>query len=76
MTITNIKFTNPTVGNTSDTSGYVKGGTTVKGQEALLVADMSTRSLLGGILLELKKLNLRQEAAFEEQVNDGDIPCE
>jgi len=32
--------------------------------------------LLEGILIELKKINLRQEEAFEEIVTDEDISCE
>jgi len=75
MTVKNIKFTDPTVGNTSATSGYVKGGTTQGGNETLLVADMSSRALLEGIYMELKKLNLRQEEAFEETVKNEDVKC-
>jgi hypothetical protein len=40
------------------------------------VADMTSRQLLEGILIELRKINLRQEEVFEETVTDEDIPCE
>jgi hypothetical protein len=46
---------------------------TTSGQAKLNVADFSTNELLGQILIELKKLNLRQEAAFEETIHDGDV---
>jgi hypothetical protein len=45
----------------------------VGGQSKLNVTDFSTNELLGQILIELKKLNLRQEAVFEEIIHDGDI---
>jgi hypothetical protein len=48
----------------------------VGGQDKLNVADFTTNELLGQILIELRKLNLRQESAFEETVNDGDVSCE
>jgi hypothetical protein len=48
----------------------------VGGQDKLNVADFTTNELLGQILIELRKLNLRQEEAFEETVNDGDVSCE
>ena len=73
MTVEYLKYTNPTVGNTSDTSGYVKGGTTNGGQEVLLTADMTTRELLEGIYNELRILNLRQEIAFEETIKQEDL---
>jgi hypothetical protein len=73
MTVERLIFTNPTVGNTDATSGYVKGGTLQGDEEVLLTADMTTRELLEGIFIELKKLNLRQQEAFEEQVNDEDV---
>ncbi len=73
MTVKNITFTDPTVGNTTDTAGFVKGGTANGNNEVLLTADMNSRDLLEGILIELRKLNLRQEEAFAERVNDEDI---
>ena len=73
MTVERLLYTDPTVGNTSGTSGYVKGGTTQGGQEVLLTSDMSSRELLAGILLELKKINLRQEIAFEETIKQEDL---
>ena len=73
MTVEHIVFTDPTVGNTTATSGYVKGGTSQGGEEVLLTSDMTTRQLLEGILIELKKLNLRQDEAFEQPVNNEDV---
>jgi hypothetical protein len=73
MTVEHIVFTDPTVGTTEDNAGIVVGGTTQGGQNTLLTADMTTRQLLEGIFLELKKLNLRQEIAFEETVKEEDL---
>ena len=73
MTITNVKYTSPIVGSSSSAPSIVKGSTTVGGESTLLIADMSSRELLEGILIELKKMNLRQEALSGEQVNDEDI---
>ncbi len=73
MTVNNITFTDPTKGNTSDTAGFVKGGTQQGNDDTLLTADMTTRDLLEGILTELKKMNLRQDDAFEVEINDEDV---
>ena len=73
MSIDNIVFKSPIPGNSSSTPSIVEGKTQVGGQDTLLIADMSSRELLEGILIELKKLNLRQDDAFEIEVNDGDI---
>lgn len=73
MTINNIKFTNPVVGASIQSPSIVIGSATVEGQDTLLIADMTSRELLEEILMELKKMNLRQEAVFGEQVNNGDI---
>jgi hypothetical protein len=73
MTINKIIFRDPTPGQSSSAPSIVEGSVTVGGDSTLLIADMSSRELLEGILIELKKLNLRQQEAFEEQVNDGDI---
>ena len=89
MAVTNIKYVNPVTGTSesnptyisgSDSSGAVTGG--LIGNDAspsdysLLVADMTTRQLLEGILIELKIMNLRQQEAFEETVNEDDVSCE
>ncbi|MHC4215828.1 MAG: hypothetical protein ACYSWP_20965 [Planctomycetota bacterium] len=63
----------PVTGTSTDNPNIVVGGTSVGGQSTLLTADMTTRELLEGILIELRKINLRQEEAFEEKVNDGDV---
>lgn len=73
MTINNIKFSSPTAGTGSSNPSIVKGSTTVGGENTLLIADMSSRELLEGILIELRKMNLRQEALTGEQVNDEDV---
>ena len=73
MSIDNIKFNPPTVGSSSKNTAIVEGSIQVGGQDTLLIADMTSRELLEGIYIELKKLNLRQEALTGEQVNDGDV---
>ncbi len=75
MTVDNIKFTSPTPGQSSSSPSIIEGSVVVGGQDTLLIADMSSRDLFEGIYIELKKLNLRQQEAFEEQVNDGDVLC-
>ncbi len=73
MSIDNVKYLAPTPGTSSSSPSVVEGSTTVGGQSTLLTADMTSRELLEGIYVELKKLNLRQEEAFEETVNDEDV---
>ena len=78
--VKNITYTAPVTGTTSDNPTYISGGDggTVEegGNSALVTADMTTRQLLEGILIELKKLNLRQQEVFEETVKDEDVLCE
>ena len=78
--VKNITYRPPVTGTTSDNPTYTSGGDggviTEGGNATTLIADMTSRQLLEGILIELKKLNLRQEAAFGEPVNDEDILCE
>ncbi len=73
MTLDNIIFKAPVTGTSSENAGIVVGSTVVGGQDTLLIADMTSRDLLEGIFIELKKLNLRQEEAFGEPINDEDI---
>ena len=73
MSIDNVTYLAPTPGTSSGSASIVVGSTTVGGESTLLTADMSSRELLEGIYVELKKLNLRQEEAFEETVNYEDI---
>jgi len=73
MTIDNVKYIAPTPGTSSSSAAIVVGSTTVSGQSTLLIADMTSRELLEGIYIELRKLNLRQQEAFEETVNDEDV---
>ena len=78
-TVKNITYRAPIFGNTASNPLYTEdgAGVTESGNTTTLVADMSSRQLLEGILIELKKLNLRQDEVFEEIVNDEDIePCE
>ena len=78
--VKNITYIQPVVGTSVDNPTYISGGDGSIVQEgansAMLVSDMTSRQLLEGILIELKKLNLRQDEVFEEIVNDEDIPCE
>lgn len=76
MAVKNITYTSPQIGTTTTNPQTVEGTTTVNGEPTLLIADLTTRQLLEGIYIELKKLNLRQELAFEETVTDEDVLCE
>jgi pyocin large subunit-like protein len=72
-TIKSIKWTKPVQGTSSSNATIVVGSETVGGEETLLIAEMTTRELLEGILITLKKIDLRQQEVFEETVNDGDV---
>jgi hypothetical protein len=76
-TVKNITYKAPVRGTSTSNPVYTEdgAGVTESGQTTTLIADMTSRQLLEGILLELRKLNLRQEEAFEETISDGDIPC-
>jgi len=56
MTVENLKFTDPTLGTTSENAGVVVGGTTIGGADALLVSDMDVKQLAKETLLTLKKI--------------------
>ncbi len=56
MTVENIKFTDPTLGTTSDNAGIVVGGETQSGSSVLQVADLSQQQLAIETLLTLKKI--------------------
>ena len=73
MSIENIRFRQPIPGSSSSSPSIVEGSVQVGGQDTLLIADMTSRELLEGILIELKKLNLRQYDAFEIQIDDEDV---
>ena len=73
MPINNIKYIQPIQGSSASSATFVEGTTEVGGENTLLIADMSSRELLEAILIELMKLNLRQQEAFEETVNEGDL---
>ncbi len=74
MTIDNVKYVSPTPGTSTNNPSIVEGSAQViGGKNILLVESMSARDLLESILIELRKLNLRQEEVFEETVNEEDI---
>ena len=79
-TVKNITYKAPVTGTSTDNPTYTSGGDGAVveegGNATTLTADMTTRQLLEGILIELKKLNLRQEEVFEETVKDEDVLCE
>ena len=58
---------------TQTITGAITGGDGIGDDKYLKVTDFTSTGLLQSILIELKKLNLRQEAAFGETVNDGDV---
>jgi hypothetical protein len=77
-TVKNITYKAPVRGTSTSNPLYTEdgAGVTESGQTTTLIADMTSRQLLESILLELKKLNLRQEAVFNETVTDEDVLCE
>ena len=73
MNVKTIIMSQPVSGSSTTSPTFVEGTATVEGQSALLIADLSTRELLEAILIELKIMNLRQQEAFEETVNEEDL---
>ena len=73
MTVENIKWITPETGSSTTSSTYIQGTTVIDGTDTLLIADMTSRELLESILIELKKMNLRQEAVWGEQIENGDV---
>ena len=71
--VKHITYRPPVTGTGEDNPTFTEGGTQVGGVNTLLTADMGTQQLLEGILIELKKINLRQQEAFEETVKDEDV---
>jgi hypothetical protein len=73
--VQNVDYKPPVLGNSEDNPLYIgDANATVEGSRTVTqVADMTSRELLEGILIELRKLNLRQEEAFEEIVTDEDL---
>ena len=78
--VKNITYKQPVTGTSVDNPTYTSGGDGAvvdeSGNATTLVADMTSRQLLEGILIELRKINLRQQEVFEETVTDEDISCE
>lgn len=73
MTIINRKIILPETGGSSANPTIVEGITATKGNIVVLVSDMTVKELLEQILIELKIMNLRDEAVTGEQVKIGDI---
>ena len=75
--VKHVQYRDPVTGTSTSNPTYTSGGDgdiiTESGNATTLVADMTTRQLLEGILIELKKINLRQEEVFEETVKDEDV---
>ena len=78
-TVKNITYKAPVTGTSTSNPTYTSGGDGAVveegGNATTLTVDLTSRQLLEGILFELKKLNLRQEEAFEEPIHDGDVLC-
>ena len=73
MTINKITYNQPQTGASSDTATIVEGSTTIGAEDVLLISDMTVKELLEQILIELKIMNLRQEAVTGETVNYKDV---
>ena len=81
MTVKNITYTKPVTGTSSSNPTYISGADGGSSSSSsggspdysLTVADMTSRQLLEGILIELKILNLRQQEVFEETVKEEDV---
>ena len=75
--VKHVQHRDPVTGTSVDNPTYTSGGDGAvvdeSGNATTLVADMTTRQLLEGILIELKKINLRQQEVFEETVKDEDV---
>lgn len=59
--------------NTDTTTQTIEGDVTIAGEKTVLTANKSVQDLLEQILIELKKMNLRDEAVTGEHINEGDI---
>ena len=77
MTVQTIKYTNPVTGTSESNPTYIASGGDSQSSEGgatqMLVSDQTSRQLLESILIELKKLNLRQQEVFEETIKDEDV---
>ncbi len=73
MPVEKIEYTQPNRGVNTDSPSYIEGTTSSMGNNVMLTKDSGANELLYNILVELRKINLRQEEAFEETVNDGDV---
>jgi len=56
-------------------TGVSGGDGTAAGGGSLITKDLTVAETLTAILVELRKLNMRQEVVFEEIITDGDIIC-
>ena len=73
--VKNITYRQPVPGTSTSNPSYIVGSVSIGGQDSLLIADTTVHQLLNEILVELKKLNLRQSEAFEEIITDEDVLC-
>ena len=73
MPVEKIEYVTPVRGVDTDSPSFVEGIVTSAGQRVILTKDSGAGELLYNILVELRKINLRQQEAFEETINDGDI---
>jgi hypothetical protein len=71
--ITKVQFVTPVSGGDPTYPTVIEGGVEVKGQDTLLISDMAVKQLLEQILIELRIMNLRDEAVTGETVNYGDV---
>jgi hypothetical protein len=73
MTIDKRTYILPETGGSTTNPTVVEGTTEVKGDTVVLISDMTVKELLEQILIELKIMNLRDEAVTGETVNYGDL---
>jgi len=73
MTINKITHIQPQTGASSSTATIIEGSVTAGADVVLLISDMTVREILEQILIELKIMNLRQEAVTGEIVNYKDV---
>ena len=71
--VLDIQYRQPIPGNSSENPNIVVGDVEISGVPTMMISDMSTHELLCEMVLELRKINLRQEEAFEQEINDGDL---
>lgn len=75
QTVKNITYRDPVRGTSTSNPVYTEDGAgiTEGGVTTTLIADMTSRQLLEGILIELKKANICLQEIAGETVNDEDV---